>query len=448
MTEPRLQTSSKANQVLEMAKRASVKVEIYSVDTVGRSVVFEANRLKEIQSSETSGLAVRVISNGRLGATATTDLRNADKLLERAIALSKFGPGANFDFPSMSQVPSVKTFDGNVGNLSPSQMIETASGLVERLRERWEGALCEAHVRFASGSLRVLNSSGLASSAEFSGYSVLLAAQIIKDTDMLHVWSGHTSRGLFGSDELDQNVFHPVDTAIARSQRIAKTPPSGTPVIFTPRGVASAFAEPLLEGFNGQKIADKSSPITGRWGERIAGEGITLRDNPLIDMNSEARGFDDEGVACGVTTLLDKGIAVSPLLDLRSAAELGMASTGSARRSLSGIPSPSPSTLEMLPGSVQVSELSKGGKAVIVEDLLGAGQSNTLGGEFRANLSLGYLAEDGEVVGRLKNILISGNVYNSLSKVEGLSKEREWVFGSLLAPYIRCGGVQVAGGDG
>ena len=86
-------------------------------------------------------------------------------------------------------------------------------------------------------------------------------------------------------------------------------------------------------------------------------------------------------------------------------------------------------------------------EGLIVEELLGAGQGNELGGDFRANVSLGYKVENGEIVGRVKDTMISGNVYNVLSQVEQVSDSPEWVFGSMRSPAIQCLGVEVAAKD-
>ena len=83
-------------------------------------------------------------------------------------------------------------------------------------------------------------------------------------------------------------------------------------------------------------------------------------------------------------------------------------------------------------------------QGVLVEQLLGAGQGNELGGDFRANLSLGFLIEDGEIVGRVKNTMISGNVYEALNNVEAIGSQPETVFGTRVMPWVRTRGVEVA----
>ena len=79
-----------------------------------------------------------------------------------------------------------------------------------------------------------------------------------------------------------------------------------------------------------------------------------------------------------------------------------------------------------------------------MERLLGAGQSNILGGEFNANVLLGYKVEAGKVVGRVKDCMVSGNVYHALSNLVGIGSEGRWVGGGLYTPAIGCAQVGVA----
>ena len=80
-------------------------------------------------------------------------------------------------------------------------------------------------------------------------------------------------------------------------------------------------------------------------------------------------------------------------------------------------------------GSTPRNDLFNGKEeGLVVEQLLGAGQGNELGGDFKANVALGYRIENGEVVGRVKDTMIAGNVYEALNSVEAVSDDRRWVF--------------------
>ena len=82
--------------------------------------------------------------------------------------------------------------------------------------------------------------------------------------------------------------------------------------------------------------------------------------------------------------------------------------------------------------------------ALVVESFLGAGQGNILGGDFSANVLLGYAVENGEVVGRVKDTMVAGNVYAILETLGALGSEPEWVGGSLQTPAVCCNGVSVS----
>ena len=83
-------------------------------------------------------------------------------------------------------------------------------------------------------------------------------------------------------------------------------------------------------------------------------------------------------------------------------------------------------------------------EGLIVEELLGAGQSNVLGGDFNANVLLGYKVENGSIVGRVKNVMISGNAYKALNNLISIGSTGRWVSGGLFAPAIALADVSVS----
>ena len=67
-----------------------------------------------------------------------------------------------------------------------------------------------------------------------------------------------------------------------------------------------------------------------------------------------------------------------------------------------------------------------------------------LRGDFGGNLLLGYKIEKGEIVGRLKDTLISGNAYELLANIGRIGGRCEWVGGRLYAPPMVLEGVTVS----
>jgi len=82
-------------------------------------------------------------------------------------------------------------------------------------------------------------------------------------------------------------------------------------------------------------------------------------------------------------------------------------------------------------------------EGLIVHDVLGLGQGNPMSGEFSVNLHLGYKIENGEIVGRVKDVMLAGNTYDALKNIAAIGDTAEWAGGSLLTPPIQIGKLSV-----
>jgi len=72
---------------------------------------------------------------------------------------------------------------------------------------------------------------------------------------------------------------------------------------------------------------------------------------------------------------------------------------------------------------------------LLVDQFIGLGQSNTLTGEFKANLDLAYALENGATAGRVKDCMLVGNLFELLASGPVFSRERI-LYGSTLAPFV------------
>jgi PmbA protein len=202
---------------------------------------------------------------------------------------------------------------------------------------------------------------------------------------------------------------------------------------------------PLLSGFSGKAVLQGSSPLVGKLGERVLDPRLSVWDEPTWPYSPGSRMCDDEGVPARRLPLVEKGVIASYLYDLQTAAQAGTNSTGSAHRGLGSAPSPGSSVVVIGEGDVLYSDMLKSiSSGLVVERLLGAGQSNVLGGDFNANVLLGFRIDGGVVTGRVKNAVISGNVYSTLKEISGIGQESHWVGGWLRTPALCSQNVSVA----
>ncbi len=432
------------DKLLEQAAKRFGQAEVYRLETESRPVSFESNKLKEVSTAEQSGVALRVVDGGRIGFASTTNPDLEPQLPDRVAALAEFGSEAEFEFPGPADYPDVPLFDERLADVTTAQMIETGEGLICRLRDEWPDLLCDASIGRSAGRMWIANSSGAEFSYSQSAYHLFLGGQLIRGTDILNVWAGHSSSRMFGDEETER-VLSELMQHLEHARELAPAPSGRLPVIFTPRGVRGTLLGPLTSGFSGKNLSTGASPLTGRQGERAFDESVSLYDDPTIDFGSRSRPCDDEGVPSRRIAHIENGVIGDGLFDLQTAGKAGTSSTGSAHRGLAAAPSPGSSVVRMAGGETRYESLFDGIKeGLVVEHLLGAGQGNELGGDFKANVALGYRIENGEITGRVKDTMIAGNVYQCLNSVEAISSETEWVFGSAILPSIRCMGVQIS----
>jgi PmbA protein len=437
-----------SEQLLKKATDKYGQAEIYRVQSESHPISFENNRLKEVMRRDRAGVALRVISNGRIGFSSTSNPESELDLVDRVGTLAEFGSVAKFEFQPQRESQALKTYDPRLENVTNAELIAKGRRLIDAVLEKWPESLCDVSIGRSMAEETVLNSAGTRKSFRSSGYYVAMGAQLIRGTDMLNVWASQSSHNLFGQDRED-HVLEDVLEALENSKEIAPAPSGDVPVLFTPKGVAATLLDPLLSGFNGKNVVSGSSPIIGREGEKAFDQRFTVFDNPLLDGASGSRPFDDEGVPSRRVGLIENGVIGEPVFDLQTAGQAGRSTTGSAQRGLANTPKPGISVVDIRSGDTPYADMLSGIKdGLIIEGLLGAGQGNELGGDFRANVALGYRVKDGKIIGRVKDTMISGNVYTVLNNIEAISDVAEWVYGSMRSPALLCRGVEIASGKG
>jgi len=429
-------------QVLELAGRRSEQAEVFSVESDETPVTFEANRLKQLKTRRTRGVALRVIVNGRIGLASTTWLENANDLVEDALAVAELGAVATYDLPDSIEERPIATFDPAIEKLSVERMVEFGQQMVDRACGENESLLCEASLDKQVMTVRLSNSRGALGSYQQTDFSAGFGANLIRGTDMLDVWESHASARLdFDPDELVETVLHKIQLA----ERTTSVPTAQLPVIFSPKGMAGTLLNSLATGFNGKIVLQGASPVGDKLGEKAFSDRLTMYDDGLIDFAPGSTPFDDEGIPTRKTALVREGVVSSFLYDLYTASLADTETTGNAGRSLASLPSPASHTLWIEPGEATLDEMLGDIKeGLLIDQVMGAWAGNVLAGEFSGNVHLGYRIENGQLVGRVKDTMISGNVFQALGDIAAMSKDLHWVGGSLRLPYIYLPALGVA----
>ena len=430
-------------EILRSAQKVAEQAEVFWVSSRETPVDFEANKLKQIQNKESSGVALRIFRGGKIGFSAASGLDNIETLLDMAVETAQFGLPASFTFPSLRDYPEVSIFDPRVEKIPIEEMIELGNRLISKVREYAPDILCDVRVTKAIGSVHIVNSQGGEASYAKSFFSLSLEGILIQDTDMLFVGDSESSCCL--PDKLDVVADRVIRQLELAKEHAAISGAKLLPVIFTPRGVASAFSSPIEAAFNGKAVLEGASKLKNKVGEQVFDNGLSLWDDATIAYGIGSSPCDDEGMPSQCTALVKNGVVSNFLYDLQTAALAGTQSTGNGKRAGASFPKPAISCLVIDEGEVSfqsmVADMKEG---LIVEQLIGADQGNLLGGDFGGNILLGYKVEDGEIVGRVKDTMISGNIYQVLKQLLGIGSEARWVDGVLRTPHLYCSRLSVA----
>ncbi len=428
-------------KILEIATTHAEEAELYRVRSQTKEVGFQADKLKSVESAFEDGVGLRVIKNQRIGFSSLTDLSNPQPLINSALESAKFGQEARFNLPHPGRIPSPQCHDSQVISLKTNQMVEEGERTIELILKEAPNFKCEGGAEKTEIEVTIMNSRGLSYSFKKTNYAFSFYAFLAKEGDFLGVQEGEASSKY---KDWSSSVARRITEAIRLSRKKSKINPGRYPAIFTPKAVP-LLLQSLKVGINGKTVQKKASPLLGKLGTRIVSPCINITDDPLFSFGLATAPLDGEGVPSRRTQIIKEGVLKSFIYDLQTAGLMETESTANGARGYDSLPSPSTSNFILKAGDTSFEEMVKDIKeGIIVDQVIGSGQSNTLMGEFSVNLDLGYKVEKGKIVGRLKDIMVSGNAYTMFNQVAALGREVRWI-GSTRTPGIYFKEINVAG---
>ncbi len=433
-----MQTKSKITNLeilLELAKKHGAgNVEIIQKSYTENPVSFENNKLKILESKENSGIAVRLIKTGKIGLSSTTNPEALERTIISAIEASEYGPEATFEF-TKEKIDSRGVINQAHTDIPLEELVERGTKVVNSLSAFHKDILISGGFNLLSGETVYLNSNGVFGERNRTVYSTSFYANLVRGEDFLGIYDGNSSLEEFPSEfEMQNKILEKLN--YSKENVLLNT--KRYPVIFTPHAVMGIFVDILNVILNGKTIQQGISPLVGKLGQKLFSEKLTLNENP--DIGTAKIHFDDEGVRTKEKKLIDRGTINSFYFDLSSASRLGSgtSSTGNGfKGGLAAAPVPKLTNLQVGQGKKSYKELIKNIKeGVLVDQVLGAGQSNTLAGEFSVGIDLGFKIVNGEINGRIKNCMVAGNIFDLLKNITEISSEVECVYGSNFIPWF------------
>ncbi len=423
-----------AEQLLDLATKAGAEAaEVYQAKSLSRPVFFEANRLKQLEIAQSEGIALRLWKDGKPGLAVAYGAVEPQILVAKSIELSALNES---ETPELNQAN--QHIYPDLGHTMPMEkLVEMGKQAIELVRSDFPEVLCSSQWDCDIETTRLVNSLGLDCSYTDTTLSGYLAVEWIRGDDFLSVGDGQTQRGYLEPDRIAQSVIKRLEWA-----KKNVNPPTGkVPVLFTAKA-ADMLWETVQAALNGKQVVEGASPWSDRLGQIVISPLLTLTQEP--DRGPFSCPFDDEGSPTRTITLIQSGKLKLFYADRTIGHQLGSGSTGSGFRSgLGSYPTPGLVNLVVSPGTMSFSELVKHlDSGIIIDQILGSGAG--MSGDFSINVELGYRVKNGEILGRIKDTMVSGNVYTALKQIIAIGADIDWN-GPCYTPSIVVEGLSVTG---
>lgn len=416
-------------QAIELAKQKGVDAEVYYISSKDTPIEFANNRLKSLETKASEGIALRVIAEGKLGFASSSDLTRLEDLVDAAIATAEIGDPVEFDFTQ--NVHSVEEKD-DYRFPTTEKLVDIGEDLIDKVHQYNPDILVDVSFHSRFGQAKLATTTNVYTEQNGQSLSAVISGNLVRGEDFLQAYSYEVSR----DREPDyESILAKLIEKYRRGSTSAKISSGTYPVLFTPSAVSSTMGRMFGTIFSGQSIVQKASPLTEKLGEKMFDDRLNVYEDPTIGVS--ACDFDDEGVATSKKHLIEAGVVKQFYWDRRWAARQGIKSSGNGFRGGISRPSPSLANVCIAPGSTSLDDLIAGmEEGIIIDQVLGAGQSNVLAGEFSVNIDLGYKVEKGKIVGRVKDTMVAGNIFEAFNNLTDLSDRAEWVGSGSFVPHI------------
>ena len=199
----------------------------------------------------------------------------------------------------------------------------------------------------------------------------------------------------------------------------AEAAPAGSmPVVLGSGWPGILLHEAIGHGLEGDFNRKETSAFSGRIGERVAADNVTVVDDGTIENRRGSLNIDDEGTSTSCTTLIERGILKGYMQDKHNARLMGVQSTGNGRReSYAHLPMPRMTNTYMLGGERHPEEIIASVDKGLYAVQFGGGQVDITNGKFVFYASQAYKIENGKVTNPVKGATIIGNGPDVLTRV-------------------------------
>jgi predicted Zn-dependent protease len=388
---------------------------------------------------EDTSLRVRVVSKGRVG-IASTNQFSAEGAKRVAESAKELAAVASPDpvFPGLAPKAPVpdrpSAFDEATASTSPEDRAERIASLVAQCAPGFHAA---GALDTTANEIAIVNSEGQFC---YSPYTSSMITTVISGGES---GAGYAESWSPRYDTLDVEAVGKRAAEKARDSQNPRDLEAGRyEVVLEPAAVGTLVAFLAYMGFGGRALIEGRSCLSGREGEQVASEAVTIVDDALSP-DTIGLPFDFEGTPKQRVEIIEKGVFKSGVYDRRSAKQAGRESTGHA------LPPPNPEgpfplNVVFQPGEASLQEMiAATGRGLLVTRFHYSNIVNPKDAVITGMTRDGtWLIENGEIKHPVKNLRFTQSIVDALKETSLVSRETEMVseffFGATRVPGLKA----------
>lgn len=373
-----------------------MEYEIIRKKETGYSVSVAASRVTSFRKNFNETTTFRAYGNGCIGIAGAVGRADLSALKKEAAESLKTGIAYPCELAGgVRHDPAPKEI------LPASGIVPAFRALLEELSQRAPGYLFGNKINLSYETASYENSAG----ASYTAHDAALEyALTIKDKKSANIMDMVYGKRAFSFDK--DAVVSEVLEMIAAYENPVPMPAERLPVVTDADAVA-----PLLTHFVAEMYGSGASLLSGKMGRKLFGDRVSL----LIDRNPPYTGrfFDAEGVVNpeGKFYLVKEGVFCGALATKRSAHRFSLPLSGAAGSRYDGVPG---ATFTGLRFENTAEGYAAAGDAIFV--VYASGGDMTATGDLGIPVQMAFLMKDGKFVGRLPELMLSGNVFDVLGR--------------------------------
>lgn len=436
------------DKLFKAAKAAGIDVFEARIGTQSKlSVAVFDSELENYTVADDGTFKVRGLVGGKCG-VFTSD-RVDDEIIPEALAAlkesAKYGNPLDPDFfidGSAYKYEKVNNYHPELAAVPAERYIALAKEITEKARKKDKRMeLVIAQVEYEYGAVVHVNNNGLNVKREMNMLTVFAQS---KASDGAEVQSGMWYEFVSDLDAFDVDKFVSALVEYTVGQFGGSSVDSGKyKVVYSPDCVA-ALMTALGDGFSAFTAEQHMSLLEGKMGERVFSPLFTVEQKPIGD-GPLCAPFDDEGVPCKNSVLIDKGVPTGYVYDLDTAKRAGVKSTGNGRLQGANV-RPAVSCLTVKAGELSQAELfEKVGDGIYVTDLGGVGTGlNERSGDYSLQAA-GYVIENGKLAKPVSLITVAGNIITDFADIIAVGNDSKFTYYGTTTPSVAIGSLSVSG---